>query len=365
MASSLTSPTPAMALLHLLNPVNSQHQSPPPTDAMADEAMTDFLADITALDRQHNKGKTLTDDQLAEQVFGHSGVFKDEKAFVPHARYHLRLALQEFARLDAEMKSRNGGSTTMADLQRFKEIIGDYLFDLRDIASFLQRNVPGYVFFKGGQNPGVSSWEAYRLACGLAYQSSFTGQGGPFDHKMAQIASVFALRQALELRFERLISVYPSDKKGKSPKLRHGFHLDFIVANKQFFQTNGFEIRRLRHLYGWCNDIVHKAYQPNAWQIAFALRQGGLLLQSTKAPASQNLSIYDSVEIIDVEAMQTAYENHFLAHYGHGTWQMTRGQPEALMTNWRPGMAFTGKDYRPVLNRPSFWNRIISLLKRR
>jgi hypothetical protein len=79
----------------------------------------------------------------------------------------------------------------------------------------------------------------------------------------------------MELRFERLFAVYPTDRKGKPPKLKHGFHQEFIAANPQFFQANGFRVKELRDPYDWCSDIVRQAYQPYAWQISMALRRGG------------------------------------------------------------------------------------------
>jgi D-alanyl-D-alanine carboxypeptidase len=114
----------------------------------------------------------------------------------------------------------------------------------------------------------------------------------------------------------------------------------------------------LRHLFDWCSDIVHQAYQPYAWQMSLALRRGGELLHTRSVPADQPWSIYNAVQIIDVEAMQAAYENHFLATYGHGTWRFTRLQPEALVLNWQPKMAFRSDTYRSVLNRPNLCQRI-------
>lgn len=337
-------PTPAQTLLKLLHPAPG---APEVTDAMANKAVNDFLTEIVALDRRHNR-KPITQDQLAEMIFGHSLVFSDDRSKIAYCRYNLHAAVEHFSGLCDDIKSNNNGIIPVAEMNRFSRIIRDYMFDLREIVTFLQRNVNDYVFFHGGKNADVNSWEVYILAKGLAYQSAYTGQGGPFDHKAAQIASIFVLRQAMELRFQRLIAVYPTDKKCNSPKLRHGFHQDFIVAHPQFFKADGFRIKELRHLYDWCSGIVHQVYQPYAWQIALALRRGGELLHTRQVAANEPWSINNAVEIIDVEEMQKTYENHFLATYGHGQWRMTREKPEALIRNWKPEMAFTGSEYRLV-----------------
>jgi hypothetical protein len=203
----------------------------------------------------------------------------------------------------------------------------------------------------------VHSWEVFGIARGLAYQS--TSQAGKLDHKAAQIAAIAALRQALELRFERLISVYPMDKKGKPPRLKHGFHQDFIVANPGFFQPRDFGISDLRPVYDWCSEIVHQAYQPYAWQISWALELGGRLLRARTRTLPGAWSIADGVEIIDVQDMQAAFEAHFLESYDHGEWRMTRSRPEALVRNWTDAMAFTSPSFQPVQRRSCVLRRIV------
>ncbi|MFQ3456465.1 hypothetical protein PMN64_24595 [Bradyrhizobium sp. UFLA01-814] len=326
--------------------------------------MADFLSDIRALDAKHNRGQTLNQDQLAVQIFRQSPTFKDERAVIPYLRYQLRVALEELTILDREMRDLNNGSISYAVLSRFGRILIDYLFDLREILIVLKRKEPGWKFFNGEKNSGATSWEIFGLARGLAFQSTYVESGPPFDHKIAQIASIFVLRQAMELRFERLIAVYPTDRNGKPPKLRHGFHQEFIAANPSFFLADGFRVKELRHLYDWSSEIVHQAYQPYAWQISMALRRGGDLLRSRSAPGNRAWSIFNSIAISDVEAMQTAYERHFLATYGHGTWLFTRAKPEALVPNWTPNMAFTSTDFRPALNRPGLCSRIRSRFRR-
>lgn len=345
MATPRTAP-PAIALYDILNHKNG---APSTTDAMADNAMSDFLAEVIRLDKRHNK-KPISQDHLVAQLFGHSGVFKNEMSYIPYFRIHLRAAAEQLGKLDGEMRSRNNGAITLTELVRFSDTLIDYVFDLNEVVRFLQRNVDGYVFINGFKTSQVTSWEVFLLAKGLAYQSSQTGPARQFCHKTAQIASIFVLRQAMELRFERLIAVYPINDKGLPPRLRHGFHQDFIVAHPQFFVADGFEIEKLRHLYDWCSGIVHLAYQPYAWQIAIALQRGGELLHTRSAPTNKAWSIYNAVEIPDVSAMQTAYEDHFLATYGHGSWRMTRMKPEALVRNWTANMAFTGDEYRPVVS---------------
>ncbi len=270
----------------------------------------------------------------------------------------MRSAHDELVRLVDELRAQNGGVITAGAITQFREIFTDYLFDLREILVPLQKNVNGWSFFVGSKNSNVSSWEVYQLARSLAIQSAWAPTGIFLDHKTSQIASIAVLRQAMELRFERLIAVYPFNAKGQPPRLKHGFHQEFIIANPQFFKADGFAIKELRNLYDWCSEIVHQAYQPYAWQIAMAMRRAGDLLRSRSTPPNMAWSIYNAVEIPDVPAMQYAFEQHFLSTYGHGSWCTARTKPEASVPNWRPEMAYTTEVFRPVLKRLPLWRRI-------
>src|SRR5579871_779183 len=189
-----TSPSSAATLVRiLLDTLHPAAGRPTPSDAMADKAMAHFLADLAGLDQKHNRGKSLSQDQLAEQIFRCSPTFDDDRGLTGYLRYQLRVALVELSRLDSEMRNQSNGSITLAVLTQYSRIILDYLFDLREIFTFLQRNVPGWTFFQGGKNSGVTSWEVYILAHRLALQSTYIGTGPPFDHKTAQIASIFVL----------------------------------------------------------------------------------------------------------------------------------------------------------------------------
>jgi len=335
-------PLPAKALLDLLGHLPG---SAPPTDAQADKAITEFVAHLVTLDKRHNR-KPVSERYLIDQVFGRSRLFQNDVEVRHFCRCHLHIALKQLSKLVTTLKG-STGSVTGASLITWNDTIRDYILDLVEVVPFLQRDQPDYVYLNAHKNAGLHSWQVFGLAHGLAYQSTL--QVGSLEHKAAQIAAIAVLRQALELRFVRLISVYPQDKKGKPPKLKHGFHQEFIVANPQFFLTQEFSIADLKPVYDWCSEIVHQAYQPYAWQIAWALELSGRLLNSRSAAGAWNIA--NGVEIIDVQGMQTAFESHFMEKYDHGEWKMTRLRPEALVRNWTDEMAFTGASFLPVQGR--------------
>ncbi|WP_417592694.1 hypothetical protein [Parasphingorhabdus sp.] len=346
--TTLTSTLPAHRLLDIFD-------SPtPPSDADANRAMTDFLSHIEAIHRAQ-KPKQWSERYLIEGVFGRSRKFNNNAERQAYCRVQLKIAIDEFKDLVKELRDPQTGALTFSALEPWKETIRDYVFDLSEIAPFLQRRVAGYIYLRGFKNSTVHSWEVYLLAKELAYQSAFWGKGRCLDHKAAQIAAIGVLRQALELRFTRLIAVYPTNKKGKPPKLRHGFHQDFVVANPTLFRARGFSIADLRPMYDWCSEIVHQAYQPYAWQISWAHKLSGRLLASRAAPSNAAWSIANAVEISDIPGMQAAFERYFLANYHHGAWQMTRHRPEALTPSWKAAMGGTSQYFNVPDRRKPAW----------
>lgn len=362
MATNMNTALPAHSLLDLFRGMPG---APPPSDADTDRTVTDFIDHLVAI-RDSRKTKQWSERYLIDGVFSRVRKFNSDAECQIYCRIHLRVAIEQLRALIDELRDAQTGTLSFSAVQPWEATITDYIFDLASIVPYLQRKVPGYIYLRGGKNPTVHSWEVYQLAKGLAYQSSHWGRGSALDHKAAQIAAIGVLRQALELRFTRLIAVYPTDKKGKSPKLRHGFHQDFVVDNPAIFQAKGFSISDLRPMYDWCSEIVHQAYQPYAWQSSWALLLAGRLLGSRAAPQNTAWSIANAVEIDDISAMQTKFEEHFLANYDHGAWQMSRERPEALTPSWKPEMGGTSPGYRVPFNRKQGWmgwiQRLLSAL---
>lgn len=356
---------PAHQLLDVLRPAQGAQ---PATDAQAAKAVSDFMALLISLENKHAK-KDWSNEYLISNVFGRSRPLKNDAERGAHCRTHLKIAVRQISRLISNLNDPVTGSISAAKVESHKDILTDYVFDLAEIIPWLERKNPAFIYLEGGKNADVHSWQVYLLSRQLAYQSVRSNQPKYFDHKPAQIAAIFVLRQSLELRFERLVGVYPEDRKGKPPRLWHGFHQEFINAYPQFFLCRGFDIKELRPVYDWCSEIVHLAYQPFAWQLDWSLELCGRLLGTRKTSAGQAWNIANAVEIIDVADMQTRFESYFLQNYDHGSWRMTRTKPEALLKNWNSSMAFTSTDYRPVVGRldwrkrvrkilPSLWSRL-------
>lgn len=107
------------------------------------------------------------------------------------------------------------------------------------------------------------------------------------------------------------------------------------------------------------------AYQPFAWQLAWALELADQLLGSKAASPQGAGSLANGVEVIDVQDMQAAFEEHFLTTYEHGKWQMVRRRPEALVRGWTDSMGRASPTFRAVYARQKSWlQMLIAWLKR-
>ena len=263
-------------------------------------------------------------------VFGAKRSFAKKSEADGYCRANLVVAKQCFDRLVGEIRGSNA-RVRFADLMRYEKILRDYVFDLKPVAEYLERQKNAdYVFFRGAKSYHVHTWEVFLLSRQLAIQSVFKNSGVSMDHKTAQIASVFVLRQALEAKFLRLIGVEIFDRNGDTPKLRHLFHYEFIVKHLPYFNFKAVAFADLKKIYGWCNDVVHRVYQPLAWEIEYGQAICGGLFNSQRTQPAVGWSINNAVEIVNRDQMQGEFMEHFSKSYDHGMWGLAVFDPEAV-----------------------------------
>jgi len=318
--------TPAQVLLAKLHP--SKISKKAASRISADKALSDFADHLKWLASRHLK-KPYSEEYLVDRCFAKTRALKTPSEVNSYCRPHLAAAINSFDELLKTMRGKSQ-KVSHATLKRCADIVTDYIFDLKEIAEHLERQKdPKYSFFKGGKNYGVHTFEVFRLSRQLAVQSAFRGMPFHVDHKTAQIASMFVLRQALEKRFERLIGVQIYNSSLQTPKLRHDFHYDFIAKHPAYFDFRAVNFSRLTRIYDWCSEVVHRAYQPLAWQIDFAHSICGRLFNPIPTPPGAGWSIHNSVKITNLSEMQSAFMKHFKDSYEHGNWILEAVEPEA------------------------------------
>ncbi|MCM2458867.1 hypothetical protein HGO37_26150 [Rhizobium sp. CG4] len=344
--SNLYSKTKAEIVLELLASYNTSR----PSDSEIESAILDVQREIATLDGKFNK-RQRDAQHLSEQVFRKVIYLKNDNEKLNYCRDHLAVARNQFDSLIERIQAAGNGRILFEKTKPYSEIILDYLFDLNEILPWLQRNEQDWRFIAGGKTSDVTSWQVYLLARDLSHISSYVGTGNPLEHRTAQIASIVLLRQAMELRFQRLVSVSMLSDKSSEPRLKHDFYFEFIRSRGHFFKQRNVVIEELWHLYEWCSEIVHKAYQPFAWQISLAVKRTGELLNTQSVEKNKAWSLFNAIEIEDVEAMQADFEEHFLSTYGHGNWKFYRNQPEAqIKGGWKQSMEKVSVDFLSVKN---------------
>lgn len=320
---------PVKNLLRKLHPPPSRRYGVP-VRISAHQVLSDFNDYLQLLVKQNVK-KTYQEQYLVSCCFAKSKFLKTDAEVNAYCRTHLYIAAQQFQKLMDEMKGHSGGKISNKIFKIYSEIIREYVYDLKEIVEPLQQKKDqNYEFFSGGKNYGVMSWQVFRLSRQLAVQSRFRFDKSPLEHRTAQIASIFVLRQSLETKFEKLIGVCFHDKNGCPPRLRHDFQYNFIKNHIRFFDFKAVNYDFLRYVYDWCNEIVHVVYQPYAWQIAYAHEICDGLFSPIKTPSGKGWNINNPVEIKHADEMQRAYMEYFVNHYDHGIWAMLTRDPEAV-----------------------------------
>lgn len=314
-------------LLKKIEPRNAPTR--PRLRASAEDCVSAFLAHLYELQARHVK-KPLSNEYLISGCFERPRNLRNSAEVNAYCKVHLVVAIQTFEKLLKQIRGEKS-VLTQGSLQKYAEVIRDYLFDLRPLVETLERRRdPTYEFFGGGKNYGVHTWELFRFSRQLAVQSAFRRERFHFDHKVAQITSIFVLRQAMEKKFERLVAVALYDKLGQTPKLRHGFQYDFIANNLKYFEFTGVRFSDLKKLYDWCNVVVHHAFQPLAWQIAFAHAVSYELFAAGDLSEKGGWSVNGGVRILELDNMQDTFIKHFVNDYHHGIWCVEPYGPEAV-----------------------------------
>lgn len=294
--------------------------------ASADTCIEALVTHLHWLRSRHCRTNNKT-EYLVSMVFRKHKRFHTDTEIVAYCRTHLTVATSQMEKLVIEMRAGEDKVSAKA-MKQFAPLIYDYMHDLRPIVEHLeQQKNPKYIFFRGAKSYHPMAWQLFRGSCQLAYM---TVNASHLDHNVSHIAAVFMLRQAMEAKFERIIGVAITDKDLQTPRLRHGFHYDFVKDNLSYFQFSSVDFLHLEKIYQWCSNLIHKAVQPLAWQLPYAFDIVKGLFDSGEGAHIGSWSIHGGVRISNKAAMQMAFGDHFCRSYNHGIWCIDPGDTEAV-----------------------------------
>jgi hypothetical protein len=212
------------------------------------------------------------------------------------------------------------------------DLLYNYLHDFRPLIEYVvQSKDASYVFFRGSKYSGSRTQDLFRLSRVLSYTASISTNNPLQDsHRACCVASAFVLRQAMEVKFVRIVGVELIDKKYNAPKLWHGFHYDFVKENPHHFDFEAFDFFLLRHIYDWCSMMVHSAHLPLAWLLPMAHDFCEGLFNSGVCSESGYWHVHGAVRVKDIQEMQHAYAAFFSKNYEHGIFCVGFGATESV-----------------------------------
>lgn len=272
--------------------------------------------------------KKYSDDYLSSLCFSKAKWF-DTPTYNAYCKVNLKLGTTHLKHLLSEIKERPIAEieSTIADYQPF---LHDTLHDLRPFATFLEsKKNKNYVFFEGAKSATSESWALYDFAKSLYYATCDHKNPLSRFHKESHAASAFVLRQALEVKFERIIGVTAFDLNGNEPKLKHGFHYEFAKKHSELFDFQDLKFDLVKRVYDWCSHVVHNALQPLAWQMPYAFDICHGLYASGDYGPNGGWSIHGGVRVFDIGEMQSNFSKYLLDNYDHGVWCFYFRKPEA------------------------------------
>jgi hypothetical protein len=272
--------------------------------------------------------KKYSDDYISANVFSKAKWF-DTPAYAAYCKVNLQLGTNHLKFLLDEIKESPPESLNSKIKDRFN-FLHDTLHDLRGFANFLHRRVDkDYTFFDGGKNAIQESRDLFGFAQALYYSTCAPTNPLQRFHNQSHAASAFVLRQALEVKFERIMGVVAFDKNGSEPKLKHGFHYEFAKSNPGFFDFQNLSFVLVKRVYDWCSYVVHNAIQPLAWQMPYAFKICRGLYETGDLGPNGGWSIYGGVRVLNAGEMQNSFARYLLDHYDHGVWCFYFKKPEA------------------------------------
>lgn len=292
-------------------------------------ALDQFVELVSSFKKAHvrKKPKNL---YLAEKVFSVKELF-DISDYRQYCRGNLYMGAVKLASLVDEIKAAASGTNRDVEvIKRFKDVLHDYLFDLKWVIDFLEgEKRPGFRLFDGGKSVRTETFHVYHFSRSLAYSAHANENVLSHFHKEAQTVSAFVLRQALELKFERAVNVDLRGSDAKKPRLKHGFHYQFMLSNPELFKCEGTELPVIKKIYDWCSHIVHTGHQPWIWQMPYAFDLCSSLFGWGDLNSRGGGTVFGGIRVMDVPAMQLRFMEHFVKSYDHGLWCMSPLKPEA------------------------------------
>jgi hypothetical protein len=283
--------------------------------------MAEFNGWVKAKLKAHN------DDYLIGQIYKENIFFRTEDEYTQLCRCQAELAHRCLKSIYEEVEKK---AEVYPSLR--KHII-DYIFDLAPyVDQIMKKKDPNYQFMGGGKSYSQNSIWMFREAKNLFWSSTVTDKN-PLSHMSAVSLSVFALRQAIEIRFRRALGIWKivDDANLSDAKLRHDFILDFVAKNLDLIELKIGSMTNLTAIYKWTNFSIHTGGMPRIWEIQFALEYCRKVFEPDAPDPKKGWNINSSVKIKNYAELKKRWENEVNAAFQNRKWHfLYQEKPEAV-----------------------------------
>lgn len=291
--------------------------------------LDDFKAFMAEFDKWVKANlKVHKDDYLIGQIYKENVFFRTEDEYTQLCRCQVELAHRCLKSMLEDIEKE-------PDIypSRIKHIV-DYIFDLAPFMDqIMKKKDPKYQFIGGGKSYSQSSIWMFREACNLFWSSTVTDKN-PLSHMSAVSLSVFALRQAVEIRFRRAIGIVKvvDEASLNDAKLRHDLILEFVAENLDLIELKVVSMTNLAAIYKWTNFSIHNGIMPKMWEIQFALEYCRKAFQPDAHDPKKGWSIDSSIKIKDYDELKRRWEKKVNENCVGRQWHfLYLDKPEAVL----------------------------------
>ena len=292
------------------------------------EELSDYINSICS--REIRKNYADNRSYVAGVIFREKKPFKTKNEADQYCKCHLFLANQ-WLKFLIENAIKVNGKASHRRVLKFEEHIQDFMHDVKPfIEYFEKKSNPEYSFFKGSKYYGQQSWQIFRESRELYWistQDKFT-----CSYRMTINLSIFSLRQALELKFQRIIGIYAIyNKKFEEPKVKYGYYSTFIEKHLTTIQTKYSSFNDLTKIYKWTNRTIHTGFMPYIWEQWYALELADLLFSAYDENEDGSWSVHGAVKLTNHENLKIEFVKDFCDKYPTEIWCFDFDKPEAVV----------------------------------
>ncbi len=249
--------------------------------------------------------KKVKDTYIGNSVFKIIRGEINDKELELYANDHFTAAYYSF--IDIREKLTAAGKFDEVGIKSYGFIISNLLYDMLPFAEFIgQKENAKYCFFKGYKATIEDSHWHYMGSFQLLYNCTY--DYNMLDNKFAYILSPVALRQALELKIQRIIGVGDYyDGKGEKIFTRHYYFFDFIKKYKAHFDFQDVDFGIIQKVFEFCNLSVHKGIMPYYWQMSYAIKFCDPLFFDNNPPENGSFHFHSSIKVYNYDELKLAF----------------------------------------------------------